>query len=104
MTTKPRVQKPPAEIIGSFADVMSSEECKDGRSLFVFRCTSKTGQVSVAETFVLAGSELLVWKALHSHLGTIEKMNQGKMSERYREEYMKLMEEQNGETQDDAEA
>ncbi len=95
MTTekKPRVTKPPAEIVGSFADAVKRNECNDGRSLFRF-WNGKT------ETYILAASELQAWKALHSSLGIIERISRVRMEKLQREELLKLMEEQNGEPQE----
>lgn len=93
MTTKPRVQKPPAEIVGSFTDVVKRGECEDGRSYFRFFNDDD-------DTYILAVSELLAWKALHSSLGTIERVTRSRMEELQRQELLKLMEESNGETQE----
>ena len=88
--------KPDAEIVGSFENVMRRGKCDDGRSLFVFR---QNGE----EKFVLAGSELLTWKALQPGLGTVERMTKGKMSDRVRQEYLKHLDGQDGETKEAAE-
>jgi len=96
MTTtekKPRVQKPPAEVVGGLGDVMQMKKCEDGRSLFMHK-------VSGTEMYILAASELQAWKAMHSHLGTMQKMTLGKLSERYKQEILKLREERNCESQE----
>ena len=95
MTTKekkPRVPKPDAEIVGSFVDAMKRGKCDDGRRLFALEHIKGDD-----ETFVLAGTELQAWKALRPEIGTLTRMTSGKMSDRYREDALKLREEQNGE-------
>ena len=92
--TKPQTKTPPAQVVGSLVDVMKRVKCTDGRNLFCFGCAAAEN-----ETYILAASELQAWKAMHSHLGTMQKMNQGKMSDRYRQDNLRLREEQsNGET------
>ena len=106
MTTdkKPSTEKPPAEVVGSFEDVMRRGECDDGRSLFCFDDGGDYECTRIGEIFVLAASELQAWKAMHSSLGRILKMTRGKMFERYKQEALKLMEKQsNGETKEDGE-
>lgn len=105
MTTKPSVQKPPAEMIGNFSDLLGAKKCEDGRNVFRFHSFYLAEDTEdETELFVLAATELQAWQVLRSNIGTIEKMTQEKMSERYRLQVLKLMEEQNGEPQDDAEA
>ncbi len=101
---KPRVQKPPAEVVGSFADWLKRGVCDDGRDLWVFDDTGDSRGNHRFETFVLAASELLAWKALHSQLGIFEKMTKAKLAERTTQFARQLMEAQtNGETQKDVE-
>ena len=107
-TRKPRVKKPPAEIVGSFAEVMKRGECNDGRDLYAFYyVVGKTfaGIDNPKEMYVLAASELQAWKAMHSSIGVMEKLTKGKMSDRYKREALRLMEGQsNGETQESQES
>ena len=93
--TKPNTKKPPAEVVGSLVDVMQRKKCTDGRSLFCF----DFGDGDDPETFILAASEIQARRAMQPHLGTMQKMNQRKMSDRFREDNLRLREEQsNGET------
>ncbi len=94
MTKKP---KPPAEVVGSFADWLKRGGCDDGRDLYELSGV-------IGDTYVLAKSELDAWKALRSELGTLEKLTKAKLAERTTQQCLKLMEEQsNGETQKDGE-
>ena len=96
MTTekKPNTKKPPAEVVGSFADVMKRGPCGDGRDLYRF--PNLLGH----ELFVLAASELQAWKAMQPELCTIERMTKAKIAERTTQYALQLMEElSNGETQ-----
>ena len=99
-TKKPRVQKPPAEVVGSFAHVLKREACDDGRDLYEFWEADADSSLRI---YILAKSELDAWKALRSELGTLEKMTKAKLAERTTQEVLKLMEAQNGETQKDGE-
>lgn len=94
---KPRVKKPPAEIVGSFKDVMRRDKCEDGRALFMFHNGN-------TEKFIFAASELQAWKAIHSELGTMEKMTlrmiRRKMSELYRMSPVERLKNGDAESQD----
>ena len=63
---------------------------EDGRDLWAF-CNDD------GELYVLAATELQAFKERYKGFDTITKIAKGKMSERYRQEYLKLTEEQNGE-------
>jgi len=105
MTTtekKPRVKSPQAEIVGSFKNVMKRGKCTDGRSVFSFRYVVgyfDVGIESSAEICVLAGTKLQAWNVMHEKLGVMEKLTQDKISERYQQEALKLMEEKDSEPQ-----
>jgi len=95
MTTK----KPPAEVVGSFADWLRRGECDDGRELFVFEDSGDWDDNHHNEVFVLAVSKIRAWEALHPEIGSIVKMTKTKLTERTTQEVLKLMEEQNSERQ-----
>ena len=69
--------KPPAEIIGDFGHVLKQGKCTDGRILFALERGDE-------ETFVLAGTKLQAWKKMFPLLGTMTRMTQGRMSDRYK--------------------
>ena len=88
-TKTPRAKKPDAQVVGTIEDVMRMPECEDSRSLFAFeRNTIEEG--GEVETLVLAVSELQAWKAMHSEIGTVTKVTQGGLTERYRQYSLKL--------------
>ncbi len=100
MTTTKK-QKPPAEVVGSFADWLKRGECDDGRDVYEF-CDATLNPIY--RIYVVAKSELEAWKALRSELGTITKMTKAKLAERTKQELLDLLEAQaNGETQKDGE-
>lgn len=90
-------QKPDAEVVGSFADVMKRGECTQKRSLYQFLYFVDVG--NPAEMFVEAKTELQAWEAMHAKLGVMKKMSKSELSERTRLEFLKLMEEQNAKTE-----
>lgn len=63
-TTKtPRVRKPPAEVVGTFEDVMNSEKCIDGRNLYFASIDEPHGKMIYirAATDHQAAQEVLRW-------------------------------------------
>ena len=100
--TKPRVQKPPAEILGNWESVMKAPACTDGRDLFLVSVDKELTadfEAVVREilgdgVYIRAGSSHRASLALLEHLKVrVQAMTKGKMNEKYRTEYLRLQKE-----------